>query len=73
MILERAKKNIARADMKEKAEGLTMDGSMNYRNQMQQKYSKLYYAGQLPPNNLLNPIAWSKFIQAWKNGDFKAK
>jgi len=50
-----------------------MDGSMNFKNQMQQQYSKLYYAGQLPPNNLLNPIAWAKFIQAWQNGDFKRK
>ena len=33
----------------------------------------IYYAGQLPPNNLLNPIAWSKFIQQWKDGYFKKK
>ena len=71
--LERAKKNLARAEMKERFEGVAMDGSMNYKNQMQQQYSKLYYAGQLPPNNLLNPIAWAKFIQAWKNGDFRRK
>jgi len=25
------------------------------------------------PNNLLNPIAWAKFIKAWKRGDFKKK
>jgi hypothetical protein len=29
--------------------------------------------GQLPKNNLLNPIAWAQFIQAWKNGDFRRK
>lgn len=71
--LERAKKNLARAEMKERYNGVPMDGSMNYKNQMQQQYSKLYYAGQLPPNNLLNPIAWARFIQAWQNGDFKRK
>ena len=71
--MERARKNLARAEMKERMDGMPMDGSMNYNYAMQQQYSRLYYAGQLPPNNLLNPIAWAKFIQAWKNGDFKKK
>lgn len=71
--LEKARKNLANAELGDQVKGLAMDGSMNYRNQMQQQYSKLYYAGQLPPNNLLNPIAWAKFIQAWKKGEFKRK
>jgi hypothetical protein len=32
-----------------------------------------YYLGQIKPNNFLNPLAWAKFIKAWKNGDFKRK
>lgn len=68
-----ANRNMARADMKERMGGMAMDASMNYKYTQQQYQSKLYYAGQLPPNNLLNPIAWSKFIRAWKNGDFKKK
>ncbi|MDQ3049151.1 MAG: carboxypeptidase-like regulatory domain-containing protein [Bacteroidota bacterium] len=71
--LARAGKNMARADMKEQMAGMAMDASLNYKYTQQQYQSKLYYAGQLPPNNLLNPIAWSKFIKAWKNGDFKKK
>ncbi|HLG34605.1 MAG TPA: carboxypeptidase-like regulatory domain-containing protein [Bacteroidia bacterium] len=72
--LERAKKNLARAEMQVLYENMPMDGSMNFRNQMQAQQSKLYYAGgQLPPNNLLNPIAWAKFIEAWQNGDYKRK
>ncbi len=71
--LERARKNLVRAEMKDRVDGVAMDGSLNYKNQMQQQYSKLYYAGQLPPNNLLNPIAWMQFIEAWKKGDFKKK
>lgn len=70
---ERAKKNLARADMKERFEAMGMDGSMNYRNYIQQQTARLYYAGQLPPQNILNPIAWAKFIEAWRNGDFKRK
>jgi hypothetical protein len=71
--LARAQKNMDRADMKELMTGMATDASLNYKYSTQQYQSKLYYAGQLPPNNLLNPIAWSKFIKAWKNGDFKNK
>jgi hypothetical protein len=69
----RAGRNMERADMKEKMVGMAMDASQNYKYTQQQYQSKLYYAGQLPPNNLLNPIAWAKFIKAWQNGDFKQK
>ena len=34
---------------------------------------KYYSAGQLPPQNIFNPFAWSEFIKAWKRGDFKNK
>lgn len=71
--LERAKNNLVIAELKERAEATGMDGSMNFTNYMQQQNSKLYYAGQYPPNNLLNPLAWAQFIQAWRNGDFKRK
>lgn len=71
--MTRAGKNMARTDMKEKMMGMAMDASMNYKYSQQQYQSKLYYAGQLPPNNLLNPVAWAKFIKAWQNGDFKEK
>ncbi|HRG37409.1 MAG TPA: carboxypeptidase-like regulatory domain-containing protein [Bacteroidia bacterium] len=71
--MARAGKNMARTDMKEKMMGMAMDASMNYKYSQQQYQSKLYYAGQLPPNNLLNPVAWAKFIKAWQNGDFKEK
>lgn len=71
--MDRAKKNLAQAALHDRMLGMPMDGSLNYKFQMQQQYSKLYYAGQLPPNNLLNPVAWAKFIKAWQNGEFKRK
>lgn len=70
---ERAMKNLERAEMKERMESMPMDGSGNYKWQMQQYQSRLYYAGQYPSITLLNPIAWSQFIQAWRNGEFKKK
>ena len=68
---DRAQKNMADADMRELAKGISMDAQGNYSYAMQQRYTKLYYAGQYPPNNLLNPIAWGQFIKAWKNGKLK--
>ena len=71
--LERARKNIEKIE-KEIATGTwAMDGSMNYRNYIEKQTGKLYYAGQLPPNNLLNPFAWAQFIKAWREGKFKTK
>jgi len=68
---DRAQKNLEEEDMRIIAKGVSMDAQGNYRYAMQQQYTKLYYAGQYPPNNLLNPVAWAKFIKAWKEGKLK--
>jgi hypothetical protein len=31
------------------------------------------YSGQQLPMNILNPIKWGQFIEAWKRGDFRKK
>jgi hypothetical protein len=66
--LDRAKKNMALAARHYRYGSDTRSPGVNTMQTMQQEYDKLYYAGQLPPNNLLNPLAWGKFIQAWKDG-----
>lgn len=71
--LERAKKNLAHEALRDAAENVADDGSLAYKYSVQQHSSRLYTAGQYPVNNLLNPIAWLKFIDAWKRGDFKKK
>lgn len=68
---ELARKNLAQAEMKERAKNYKMDASMNYRNYIDKQTSKLYYVGQLPPNNLLNPFAWAQFIKMWREGKLK--
>lgn len=68
---DRAQKNLAEDEMRLLAKGISMDAQGNYRYALQQQYTKLYYAGQYPPNNLLNPVAWAKFIKAWKQGKLK--
>ena len=40
---------------------------------LKQEATKYYYAGQTPPMNIFNPVAWAEFIKAWKRGDFKSK
>lgn len=69
--MQRAQKNLALAEMKERYMNMPMDGSMNYKNFMDNQISKNYYKGQFMPNNLLNPFAWAQFIKAWKDGKFK--
>jgi hypothetical protein len=71
--LERAKHNLKREKMNYISQNMAMDGSMNFKNAMYNQQSRIYYAGQVPTGNWLNPIAWAKFIQAWQNGDFKKK
>ncbi len=38
---------------------------------LRQNAQKYYYQGQMPPQNIFNPLAWADFIQAWKRGDFR--
>jgi hypothetical protein len=71
--LEIARKNLSDEQMSARFEAMPMSSSMNFRLQMQQRTNQIYYAGQYVPNNLLNPIAWAKFVEAWKRGDFKRK
>lgn len=40
---------------------------------LKQTGNRAYYAGQIPPMNIMNPFAWGEFIKAWKRGDFKKR
>jgi hypothetical protein len=71
--LERAKQNLDRDKMTYLAENMAMDGNMNFRNQMLNQQSRIYYAGQVPTSNWLNPIAWARFIEAWQSGAYKKR
>ena len=52
---------------------LPSDGREASNQYMRQASQKLYYSGQVAPQNIFNPFAWSEFIKAWKRGDFKKK
>ncbi|MEI6061070.1 MAG: carboxypeptidase-like regulatory domain-containing protein [Bacteroidota bacterium] len=77
--IEIARRNLAYMEMREiygkgyDPERYGYTAGQSYHNYMSNQADKLYYNGQTMPNNLLNPIAWAKFIKAWKRGDFKKK
>ncbi len=71
--IERAYKNMNNEDVRASIVGGKMDASANYKMRMQQQYTRLYTAGQYPSVNLLNPVAWAQFIDAWRKGKLKIK
>lgn len=52
---------------------LPRDGREAASNYLTKQAASNYYKGQIPPQNIFNPLAWAEFIQAWKRGDFKKK
>lgn len=69
----RATENLAKETLERASLGVASDGRENANYYLRQQSREYYYIGQQPPMNIFNPIAWGKFFQAWKNGDFKKK
>ncbi|MFM8450707.1 MAG: carboxypeptidase-like regulatory domain-containing protein [Haliscomenobacter sp.] len=65
--------NLAKEARARAQETVKYDGNENADYYMRKQASNYYYYGQRPPMNIFNPIAWKKFFDAWKNGDFKKK
>lgn len=69
---------VARQNLEEQKRAALMaslpnDGREAINYTLRQRANASYYTGQLPPQNIFNPFAWSQFIKAWKRGDFKKK
>lgn len=71
--LARAKKNLDHGLLREHALNLQLGAAGNQTHMLDKEKARLYSAGQLPANNFLNPIAWRRFIQAWKDGEYEDK
>ena len=69
--LEIARRNNDEATRKALMMSLPTDGTEAMNTQIRKQAQSYYYSGQLPPQNIFNPVAWAEFIQAWKRGDFK--
>ena len=71
--LDRAQKNLNMMDLKALLINSPATPTMAFRNTMKVYNDRLYWAGQLPPVSITNPLAWAQFFKALKNGDFKKK
>jgi hypothetical protein len=71
--IEIARRNNDEATRKALMMNLPVDGGEAMNAQIRQQTQQYYYSGQLPPQNIFNPVAWAEFIQAWKRGDYKKK
>ena len=71
--LEIARRNTDEATRRILLATLPADGREAVNAQLRQQAVKYSYMGQQPPLNLLNPMAWAQFIEAWKRGDFRKK
>ncbi|HAJ99156.1 MAG TPA: hypothetical protein DCM62_03950 [Bacteroidales bacterium] len=68
---DRAMRNLAIAEMRERLERMPMDGGANFRHAMNQHAQRMYYIGQTPPMRIFDPFAWAQFIRAWREGRFR--
>ncbi len=71
--LEIARKNTDEDTRRALMQIVPADGKEAANYVLRKQAYKYTYAGQLPPINLMNPVAWAEFIRAWKRGDFKNK
>ncbi|MCB0557191.1 MAG: carboxypeptidase-like regulatory domain-containing protein [Phaeodactylibacter sp.] len=70
---ERATKNLANDALRRMRNEVSVDGNEHADYYLRQQAREFYYIGQQPPMNIFNPVAWKKFFDAWKQGDFKKK
>jgi len=73
--VEQAKKNMQISAIQKPKEVIfhETNAAYNFDDDMKTKANELYYNGQTPPMTVLDPIAWYKFVKAWRRGDFKKK
>jgi hypothetical protein len=65
--------NLASEAMEQLRRNMPADGSEATTMYLRQTAQSYYYNGQFKPQNIFNPVAWKKFIDAWKRGDYKKK
>jgi hypothetical protein len=71
--LEIARQNAKTAQSRILQQSLPKDGRESSNYALRSQAMRTYYSGQIQPQAIFSPLAWSEFIRAWKRGDFKAK
>lgn len=69
--IKRAQRELSGESLAFVAARVKADASLSHGYAQNQMYTQIYTRGQVPGNNLLNPYAWSKLVQDWKNGKLK--
>ncbi|MEY2950072.1 MAG: carboxypeptidase-like regulatory domain-containing protein [Saprospiraceae bacterium] len=70
---KRAAMNLSSENLNRLRDEVKYDGNENADFYLRQQTKNYYYIGQRPPMNIFNPVAWKKFFDSWKRGDFKNK
>lgn len=70
---EKAEENLANEVLEELRYAIPADGREATNLELRQTADNFKYIGQTKPQNIFNPLAWAKFIQAWRRGDYKRK
>lgn len=70
---EKAEENLASDVLEELRYTIPADGTEATSVVLRENAQNFQYVGQTKPQNIFNPLAWKKFIDAWKRGDFKKK
>ena len=70
---EKAEENLAEEVLQELRYSVPADGGEATNVVLRENARNFQYVGQTKPQNIFNPLAWKKFIDAWKRGDFKNK
>ncbi|MDX1445833.1 hypothetical protein [Lishizhenia sp.] len=70
--LKKAQRQLSGEALAFVAAKLPTDAGLSYNIEQQAQQTRLYRdMGMAQPNNLLNPVAWSNFIKAWKAGELQ--
>lgn len=68
-----ARENLEQEKLLSMGEKMKMDGNENADYYLRKQARDFSYQGQIAPQPIFNPVAWSQFFQAWKRGDFEDK
>ncbi|MBK8701606.1 MAG: carboxypeptidase-like regulatory domain-containing protein [Saprospiraceae bacterium] len=70
---EQAQVNLAKEVLSDMRYTVPVDGKEASTVYMRQQAEEFKYTGQFKPQRIFDVMAWKKFIEAWKRGDFKNK
>ncbi len=68
---QRARDNLAAEVLERMRHGVAADGENAFELEAAKRQYEYQYTGQFKPQKIFDVVAWSKFIKAWKRGDYK--